>query len=153
MVKKTLLLLIFISTISCGYEPILSKKKISSYNFFISKIVFEGDKVINLKVKEKLNNYRSNKADKKFTLKIKSTSTKIILAKNLKGDPTNFKNVTTLHVDVLVEDNFKRKLKFEASFDYNNNKNKFDLKNYEKDIKQNLAETLTNKLIFKLSNI
>ena len=38
-------------------------------------------------------------------------------------------------------------------FNYNNTTNKFDLKTYEKEIKNNLTETATNKLIFKLSNI
>ena len=38
-------------------------------------------------------------------------------------------------------------------FNYNNISNKFDLKRYEREIKINLAETVTDKLIFKLSNI
>tara|TARA_B100000780_G_scaffold266998_1_gene223682 strand:+ start:416 stop:880 length:465 start_codon:yes stop_codon:yes gene_type:complete len=153
MIKKILLLLLFLSTISCGYETILSKKNENNYNFSLNKIIFEGDKTINLKVKERLNNYRINKVSKEFTLKIRSTSEKIIVAKNLKGNPTNFKNIIFLYVDVLVENNIKNKLKFEASFNYNNNKNKTNLKIYEKEIKKNLAETVTNKLIFKLSNI
>ena len=39
------------------------------------------------------------------------------------------------------------------SFNYNNNSNKFNLKTYEKNIKNNLTETITEKLIFRLSNI
>ena len=39
------------------------------------------------------------------------------------------------------------------SFNYNNISNKFNLKQYEEDIKNNLAETASDKLIFKLSNI
>jgi len=143
----------FISTTSCGYEPMLSKKNLNNFNFSLREIVFEGDKVINLKIKENLSNYKLNKSDKYFSLKIKSTSDKVILSKDLRGDPKTFKNITTLYVDVLVKDNIKNKLKFDASFNYNNNKNKFDLKSYERDIKENLAETIANKLILKLSNI
>ena len=153
MIKKISLLLMFILTISCGYEPMFSQENKNNYNFSINEITFEGDKVVNLKIKEKLNNYKINKANKNFTLKIKSTSEKIIIAKDLKGDPTNFKNITTLYTDVLIEDNVKNKLKFVASFDYNNSKNKTNLKKYEKEIKRNLAETVTNRLIFKLTNI
>ena len=139
--------------VSCGYKPMLSKKNTDNYAFSISKLIFEGDKIINLKVKQKLNNYKLNKAEKNFSLRIISTSDKIILAKDLRGDPTNFKNITTLNVDVLANNTIKNRLQLQASFNYNNNKNKLDLKKYEKEIKKNLAETVTNKLIFKLSNI
>ena len=153
MIKKTLLFVIFILITSCGYEPMLSKKNVNDYNFSLNKISFQGDKVINIKVKEKLNNYTLDKTIKNFSLLINSTSNKKVLAKNLKGDPTNFKNITTLYVDVLINDVVKNRLKCEASFNYNNSNNKFDLKKYEKEIKKNLAETMVNKLIFKLSNI
>ena len=153
MIKRILLLLIFVSTISCGYETKLSKKNENNYNFSLEEMVFEGDRVINLKIKEKLNNYRLNRKAKNFTLKIKSTNSKVVTGKNLEGDPTNFKNIANLYVTVLVENNVKSILKFETSFNYYNSKNKFDLKNYEKNIKKNLAETMANELIFKLSNI
>ena len=39
------------------------------------------------------------------------------------------------------------------SFNYNNVSNKFDLKKYEKEIKNNLAEAAADKLIFRLSNL
>ena len=153
MEKKILLLLFFVFTVSCGYEPMLSKKNTINYNFSISELELQGDRIVNLKVKEKLNSYKINKLDKDFVLKIKTTSKKIILAKNLKGDPTNFKNTTTLNVNIIINDNVRNKLVLEASTNYKNSKNKFKLRNYEKEIKRNLAETITNKLIYKLSNI
>ena len=57
MEKKifTFILLIFLS--SCGYEAIYSVKNIKNYDFFISKLSFTGDREINLKIKQKLNNY------------------------------------------------------------------------------------------------
>ena len=146
-------MLIFLSIMSCGYERLIPKKDNNKYNFSLNEITFKGDRVVNLKVKEKLNIYRINKTDKNFKLIINTTSEKIIIAKDLKGDPTNFKNITTLYVDVLVSNSIKKKLTYKASYNYNNDKNKSNLKNYEKQIKENLAETVTNKLILKLSNI
>jgi|TARA_B110000483_G_scaffold169844_1_gene200880 hypothetical protein len=153
MIKKPLLILMFLSIISCGYERIIPQKNNNKYNFSLDEITFKGDRVVNLKVKEKLNVYKINKTDKHYKLIINTTSEKIIIAKDLKGDPTNFKNITTLYVDVLVSNNIKKKLTYEASYNYSNDKNKSNLKNYEKQIKENLAETVTNKLILKLSNI
>ena len=153
MFKKKLILIIFLFTVSCGYESIYSKKNIVDYDFSISNMSFEGDRNINLKIKETLNNYTLSKKKKDFTLKVKSNSKKIILAKNKKGDPTSFKNIITVYVDILVDDNFLNNLNIEETFNYKNDKNKFNLRKYEKEIKNNLAQTATNKLIFKLSNI
>ena len=91
MEKKifTFILLIFLS--SCGYEAIYSVKNIKNYDFSISKLSFIGDREINLKIKQKLNNYTQEIKDINFTLKITSTSEKIILAKNDAGDSTSFK--------------------------------------------------------------
>ena len=153
MQKKifSFLLLLFLS--SCGYEAIHSKKNIKNYNFSISKLNFIGEREVNLKIKQKLNNYTLTKNDKKFILKISSTSEKIILAKDTSGDATSFRNKIILQVEVVMNDKFKNNFTFTEYFDYNNNSNKFELKRYEKEIKNNLAETATDKLIFKISNI
>ena len=52
-----------------------------------------------------------------------------------------------------MNNKFKNNFIIMESFNYNNNSNKFNLKKYEKEIKNNLAETASDKLIFKLSNI
>ena len=153
MEKKifTFILLIFLS--SCGYEAIYSVKNIKNYDFSISKLSFIGDREINLKIKQKLNNYTQEIKDINFTLKIKSTSEKIILAKNNAGDSTSFKIKTIVNIDVFNKEKLKSNFIITESFNYDNNSNKFELKNYEKEIKRNLADIITEKLIFKLANI
>jgi hypothetical protein len=149
--KKIILLLLLLS--SCGYEAIHSKKSSVNYGFSVSELSFVGDRTVNLKIKEKLNNYAQNKKDKNFILKISSTSEKIILAKNAAGDATSFKNSISINVEVLMNNKFKSNFIILESFNYNNISNKFNLKKYEREIKGNLAETVSDKLIFKLSNI
>ena len=153
MEKKifTFILLIFLS--SCGYEAIYSVKNIKNYDFSISKLSFIGDREINLKIKQKLNNYTQEIKDINFTLKITSTSEKIILAKNDAGDSTSFKIKTIVNIDVFNKEKLKSNFIITESFNYDNNSNKFELKNYEKEIKRNLADIITEKLIFKLANI
>jgi hypothetical protein len=153
MEKKifTFILLIFLS--SCGYEAIYSVKNIKKYNFSISKLSFIGDREINLKIKQKLNNYTQEIKDINFILKITSTSEKIILAKDTAGDSTNFKIETVVSIDVFNNEKLKNNFIILESFNYDNNSNKFELKNYEKEIKRNLAEIIAEKLIFKLANI
>ena len=153
MQKKILLLVVFLFLTSCGYEAIHSKKNIIIYNFSISEISFLGDRKVNLKIKEKLKNYTISNNDKKFIIKISSTSEKIALAKNTVGDTTSFKSIVSINVEVLMNNKFKNNLIISESFNYKNATNKFDLKRYEREIKNNLAQTVTDKLIFKLSNI
>ena len=65
----------------------------------------------------------------------------------------SFKNTISINVEVLMNNKLKNNFIIIESFNYNNISNKFDLKKYEVEIKNNLAETATDKLIFKLSNI
>jgi len=153
MFQKKIILLLLLLLSSCGYEAIHSKKNSINYDFSVSELNFVGDRTVNLRIKKKLNNYAQNKKDKDFILKISSTSEKIILARNTAGDATSFKNSISINVEILMNNKFKSNFIILESFNYNNISNKFDLKKYEEEIKDNLAETASDKLIFKLSNI
>ena len=144
------IILLFLS--SCGYEAVYSLKNRMKYDFYISELNFIGDRETNLKIKVDLNNYTLVKKDKNFKLKITSDSKKIIITKDNSGDPTNFKIETTVDVDILSNDNSKGSFEFIESFNYDNNADTFELKSYEKEIKKNLARSITEKLVFKLSN-
>ena len=153
MFQKKIIFLFLILLSSCGYEAIHSKKNSINYSFSVSELTFIGDRTVNLKIKEKLNNYTQGKKDKDFILKISSSSENIILAKDTTGDTTTFKSIISINIEVLMNNKFKSNLTIIESFNYNNISNKFDLKKYEKEIKNNLARAATDKLIFKLSNI
>ena len=153
MFQKKIIPLLLLLLSSCGYEAIYSKKNSINYDFSVSELSLVGDRIVNLKIKEKLNNYAQNKKDKDFILRISSTSEKITLAKNTAGDATSFKNSISINVEILMNNKFKSNVIILESFNYNNISNKFNLKKYEKEIKNNLSETASDKLIFKLSNI
>ena len=147
------IILLFLS--SCGYEAIHSKKNTVNYNFSISELTFIGDRNVNIRIKEKLVNYKYglDKKDKDFVLRISSSAEKVVLAKNAAGDPTSFKSTIIININVMMKETFKSKLQIIESFNYNNNTDKFNLKRYEKEIINNLAESAAEKLIYKLSNI
>ena len=133
MFQKQIILLLLLLLSSCGYEAIYSKKNSVNYNFSVSELNFVGDRTVNLKIKEKLNNYAQDKKDKDFILRISSTSEKITLAKNTAGDATSFKNSVSINVEVLMNNKFKSNFIILESFNYNNISNKFNLKQYEKE--------------------
>ena len=153
MFQKKIILLLLLLLSSCGYEAIYSKKNSLNYVFSISDLSFVGDRRVNLKIKEKLSTFTKSKKDKDLVIRISSTSNTIVLAKNTAGDATSFKNTISINVDVLINNKFKDNFTILESFNYNNISNKFNLKKYEQEIKNNLAETASDKLIFKLSNI
>jgi len=153
MQKKIFLLLFFLFLSSCGYDAIYSKKNSINYNFSINELNFIGDRDFNLKIKERLNSYTLNKKNKDFKIKISSTSVKTVAAKDTTGDATSFKNTVIINVEISTNDKLKNSFVMSESFNYNNNTDKFSLKRYEREIKNNLAETISEKLIFKLSNI
>ena len=153
MQKKIFLLLFFLFLSSCGYNTIYSKKNSINYSFSISELNLIGDRDINLKIKERLNNYTLNKKDKDFKIKISSTSAKTVAAKDTTGDATSFKNTVIINVEISINEKLKNSFVMSENFNYNNNSDKFSLKRYEREIKNNLTETISEKLIFKLSNI
>jgi outer membrane lipopolysaccharide assembly protein LptE/RlpB len=153
MQKKIFTYLLLLLLSSCGYEAIYSQKNNINNNFFINELNLIGDRDINLKIKQKLNNYTLIEKDKNFTLKVSSTSEKTIVAKNISGDSTIFKITIIIDVEIIMKDNFTNNMQIVENFTYNNNLDKFDLKKYEREIKRNLAETATNNLISKLSSI
>jgi|TARA_B110000037_G_scaffold160374_1_gene181079 outer membrane lipopolysaccharide assembly protein LptE/RlpB len=153
MQKKIFTYLLLLLLSSCGYEAIYSKKNHINNNFSISELNLAGDRDINLKIKQKVNNYTLVTKDKDFKLKISSTSEKKIIAKNTSGDSTIFKITIKVNTDITTKDGYKSNMQIVENFTYNNNLDKFGLKEYEREIKRNLAETAANKLVSRLSRI
>ncbi len=153
MQKKIFSFLFLFLLSSCSYEAIYSKKKILNYDFSISEINFTGDREVNIKMREKLNNYTINKKNKNFKVDILSFVTKAVSAKNISGNATSFKSTVSIKVDLVMDNKLKNNFIISESFNYNNDSNRFKLKTYEKNIKNNLTETITEKLIFRLLDI
>jgi hypothetical protein len=153
MFKNSILVTLLIFTVSCGYEPLFSKKNlIKNNNFSIDKISFIGDRDVNIKIKQLLVTFSTIKKDKNFTLEIDSEVVKTIIAKDIKGDPSQFNLDIKTIVQLDLEGDPLEKITFNENFKYNNKQDKFEIKRYEREIKQNLAEKISSDLIYKLAN-
>ena len=148
-IKKIISILTFFLLLSCGYEPIYSKKKLNKqYDFSINSIGFDGENKVNLVLKNNLKNYLDNKEKKvKFDLIITSIVEKTVSSKNQKGDPEIFAMKITVNLTVFENNNIKNKSTFEESFEYKNKSNKFELNKYESNIQDDLASKLSNNII------
>ena len=154
MKKKIFTFLLFLFLSSCGYEATYSFKNRSIYAFSISELVLTGDRQVNLKIKQLLNPYTNPKIkeEKNFVLNISSSSEKIITTKDAAGNAVKFKNEITVKVQVLSDEGNTKNLVIIEDFIYDNSPDTFQLRSYEKQIKNNLAEAAVNKILFKLAN-
>ena len=153
--KKIIIIFAFFLLLSCGFEPIYSKKKLEkNYNFTISNIGFSGDNSVNQNIKNNLINYIDNpEKPKKYDLIISSSVNKTITSKSLKGDPEIFYIEITIILEVLENDNLKNKISFEEAFEYKNKSNKYELKKYEKNIQKNLSSKISKDIVEYLYSI
>ena len=153
--KKIITTLSFFLLLSCGYEPMYSKKKINSnYNFSINTINYIGDSEANKILKNKLKRILDKKKKStELNLNIDSRIEKVITSKNKKGNPLGFLIKIIINLEVYEDEILKSKRSFEERFEYNNRSNKFDLRKYEKNIKDNLISKLSDGIIRYLNSL
>jgi len=153
--KKIIATLSFLLLLNCGYEPIYSKKQINSnYNYSINNINYIGDNKVNEILKKQLQkNLNKEKKSTELNLNLNSRIEKSITSKNKKGNPIRFSIKIMTNLEVFENEILKGKKNFEEKFEYNNRTNKFDLKQYEKNIKNNLISELSYKIIKYLNSL
>ena len=145
--KKIITTLSFLILLSCGYEPIYSNKQINSnYNLSINTINYIGDNKVNEILKNKLKK-NLNRERKSIDLNLNSRNVKTVTSKDKKGNPKTFSIKIIIVLEVFESDILKGKRKFEEKFEYDNKSNKFGLKQYEKNIKDNLSSKLSDEII------
>tara|TARA_B100000780_G_C21037347_1_gene416092 strand:+ start:634 stop:1086 length:453 start_codon:yes stop_codon:yes gene_type:complete len=149
--KKTIIfLLTLVIFSSCGYAPIYSNK---NYSFNLTKITTLKDDRLNSKIKKKLQNF-SNKDSQKFvTLEINSQKLISVIAKDSKGDPSRYEMTVKVILNINSNNNKNSKKDFKQKFNYKTNSNKFELKQYEKEIEELLINKIIEELIRHLSKI
>ena len=149
--KKIFLISIILLLNNCGYTPLYSSKD-SNYN------------VISFKknTNNSLTNYIQNsiavlsneKSEKSFNIIIEYYENISVILKDSKGDPT--KNRLNVSVDLSlldINDILITSKKFSENFEYNIDDNKFNLKQYEKNIKLNLVEDITQQILVFLASL
>ena len=149
--KKITIIIPFLLLLSCGYKPIFSSSKA---NFSITEINLFGKINIGTKIKNNLNIYKNIENKSKFySLKINSDQKKKVISKDAKGNAKIFEMQISIDLTILENNKTKNKKNFKESFTYNNSTNKFDLKQYEKNIENNLIKKIITKITLYLYSI
>ena len=154
-IKKIIIILSFFLLMGCGYEPIYSKKKLEkNYNFSITSIEFEESNQINQMLINNLKSFINIKNKLKLlNLKIKSSTNKTIISKNLKGNAERYLIEVRVNLIIFENEVLKKEFFFKESFNYNSQTNKFNLNQYEKNIKENLISKISDNIILELYSL
>jgi hypothetical protein len=154
-IKKIIIILSFFLLMSCGYEPIYSKKKLEkNYNFSITSIEFEESNEINQMLINNLKSFINIKNKLKLlNLKIKSSTNKTTISKNLKGNAERYLIEVSVNLIIFENEALKKEFFFKESFNYNSQTNKFNLNQYEKNIKKNLISKISDNIILELYSL
>lgn len=151
MKKKIFIsLILFFFLNQCEYKPMYSE--MNKVNFKLNLIDIEGDDEMNNLVKSHIKKYSTLSSDKTFNLTIKTTYGKEGIVKNKKGEITSFLITSQINFHV-INANIDKNYKFSDKIKTVNNNNKFELKRYEKSIKNNFVNSKINELILKLSDL
>ena len=133
--------------VSCGFQSIYVSDK-SDFSFNKSNAL--GEIKISKDIISNLSGLK--KDDGKYELIIETAFKKEITSKNKKGDPEVFD--MSLNVNVtLKKDNDILRNRFREKLSYNNLKSKFELKQYENNLKSNLVQEITQDILIYLKSI
>ena len=149
MIKKTIILLIFFSLISCGFKPIYTQN--NEIKFITKKIILEGNKKINRKIISIINLKEDRSKEGKNTLRIYSEKNIKSVAKDKKANTSIYRTTVTIIVTIEEQSKVIKTKTFSSSFNYNNLSNKFELSQYQKSIEQNLINKLSEEIMIYLS--
>ena len=152
---KSLLILLLLTTVNCGFKVINESEK---NEFSIENIKTSGYKRINFKIKNDLLNYSQKNNQNVLFIDLKTKKTKNIKEKNIKNEITKYEIILNAHVkfnlvnsDVIYKINLSNNGNYLVEDSYsttlNNEKKLID------DLIENMSEKILKKIILKLNDI
>ena len=148
--KQIILIILLVFLSSCGYTSVY--KDIGSRDIDITFSEIKGDRELNNLIKKQLELYSNKNSINKFDLVIVSSFNKNILSRNSSGVATDYELVATFMFEIYFNEETK-KITFNESINVKNNADSFEQISYEKNIKNNFASSVREKLIFKILDI
>lgn len=143
MKKIVLILVLFIS--SCGYQPIYINKNLKNLEFF--NITLEGDNDVNRKIISSLS-LKENKSDKSLNeLSLKSSFKTEEILKNSKGQVESYRSSISVNWLIVKDKKIIKRKNFIEDFTYSNLENKFELIEYQNEVKDNIINKIIEEII------
>ena len=147
--KKYLFIILLLFN-QCDYKPIYSQ---NNQNFGIKIIEFNENRS-NKILATRLKNYSYKKNNLfLYELKLLTSENKLILSKDTRGDPLLLGLKINLNIEVYEKDKLVTKKEYNEQFNYQNLSKKFELNNYESEIRLNIYDKMISKILIDLTNL
>ena len=148
--KKYYLFIMLIFLTQCDYKPIYSQ---NNQNFGIRIIEFNENRS-NKILATRLKNYSYEKNDNfLYELKLLTSENKLVLSKDTKGDPLLLSLKINLKIEIYEKGKLIKKKEYNEQFNYQNLSKKFELNNYENEIRINIYDKIISKILIDLANL
>ena len=142
--KKILIFCVFF-LVSCNYQPIYQNTDLDKIEFL--KITLEGDQDINRKIINSLSLKENEYDDTLNELRIKSSYEIQETSKNSKGQVQSYRSQIIVNLDIKNKGKSILNKDYVEDFSYANKDNKFELVQYQDEIKNNLINKVIEDVI------
>ena len=151
MFKKILTLVFILNFLSsCEYKPIYSSSNKADYRIIITDL--SGDKKLNKYIVENLERNSQKNSLEIISIRINSKYSREILAKNTLGSTTDYQARAIAKFEI-NKNGIMEELVINEKFNYQKITDSYEQKSYEQTIKNNLASSISQKIILRLSII
>ena len=147
-VVRLLLILLFSSLSNCDYKPVYSNQNKVDYRIVIKS--FTGDKDINNLISETLKRNSKENSNKIINISLDTKYSKNTLARNNAGTITDYQ-ANVISKFTIEKENNSENFTVVEKFNFQKMTDKYEEKNYERTIKKNLANSISQKLILRIS--
>ena len=144
---KIILITLFFFQTSCGYKIV---NNLDNFKFTIIDYKLTGEKKINNLLDKNFKRFEDNisQSISNFIVHANSSINRSITSKNSSGEALSYDLKITIVIEIYENNNLLNKTTFNESTSYDNLNSKFELKQYE----NILIQDLTNQIIFKINN-
>ena len=146
--KKILLTLILI-LYGCGYQPIYINKNLNNLEF--KEIILKGEKDLNRIIVDSLS-LKENKSNLLLNSILITTDTLVEeTSKNSKGQAQTYRTIITTELLITNNEEIIKNKIFMEDFSYNSRDNKFELVEYQDEVKDDILKKIIEEIVIYLS--
>ena len=151
MLKKIILIILLFLQFSCGYKIANNS---SYYEFQILSYELTGEKKINNILDKNFKRFKDYKnSSSVYKLKSNSKMIKSITSKDSSENVLTYKLEVIIELEISEDNNLISEITFNEKTDYNNTTSKFELKQYEDILLQDLTNQLVDQINKHLGNV
>ena len=144
---KIILIFLFFFQVSCGYKIV---NKLDNFKFKIINYKLTGEKKINNILEKNFKRFKNNDAisTSDFIIHANNKIDRSITSKNTSGEALSYNLKISINIKIYEDGNQLNEITFNESTSYDNLDSKFELKQYE----NILIQDLTDQMVIKINN-